>query len=190
MPKIRKQAREQARILFLSGEIASNAAIGRQLQVKPHTVAEWRREEGWDELKLKADRRAAEKLMEQLATDRAELNAKHYKLWEALLGKAVAMLRDPANQTVRGLEQISTILHRAQQGQRLAKEIATVTEAEDRARLQAASDIRAFIDLFISAVKEHVSDDETREKLRTFILRGLPQEPPDGACEPGHAGIQ
>lgn len=190
MPKIRKQAREQARILFLSGEIVSNAAIGRKLQVKPHTVAEWRREEGWDELKLKADRRAAEKLVEELATDRADLNAKHYKLWEALLSKAVGMLRDPASQTVRGLEQISNVLHRAQRGQRLAREIATVAEAEERARLQAASDIRVFIDLFISTVKEHVSDDETREKLRTAILSGLPQESLDGAGEPDHPSIQ
>ena len=190
MPRRRTHAREQARVLFLSGEMSSNAAVGRHLGIKPHTVAEWRKEEGWDELRVKADRRAAEKLVEQLATDRAELNSRHFKLWEALLTRAVSLLKDERNYSVKGLEQISSILHRAQQGQRLAKEIATVAEAEERARLQAASDIRAFIDLFISTVKEHVSDENTREKLRHAILRGLPQESPDGASKPGHASLQ
>jgi hypothetical protein len=189
MSKSRRQIREEARILFLSGQEDSNAAIARHLGVKPHSIAGWRKEEGWDELRLKADRRAAEKLVEQLATDRAELNTKHYKLWEALLSKAVNMLRDPNMQTPKGVEQISSVLMRAQAGQRLAKEIATVAEAEERARLQAQADVRAFVDLFVSAVREHVTDEETREKLRAAILGGLPQEPPEGPGDAGEPGV-
>jgi hypothetical protein len=190
MPRSSKRVREEARVLFLAGELSSNAAIARRLHVKPHTIAAWRQEEGWDELKLKADRRAAEKLVEQLATDRAELNLKHFKLWEALLARAVSMLKDDSYHTVKGLEQISNVLHRAQQGQRLAKEIATVAEAEEKARLQAAADVRAFVDLFVSAVKEHVSDEATQEKLRTTILRGLPQDALERAGEPGDTRVQ
>jgi Rad3-related DNA helicase len=190
MPRVRQKAREQARVLFLSGELASNAAIAKRLHVKPHSVAAWRREEGWDALRLKADRRAAEKLVEQLATERAELNAKHYKLWEALLGRAVAMLRDDSRHTIKGLEQISNVLSRAQQGQRLAKEIATVAEAEERARLEALADVRSFVDLFITSVKEHVTDEATRDRLREAILARLPQEPSERTREPGDESLQ
>lgn len=189
MGRSRRQEREEARLLFLSGEVSSNAAIARRVQAKPHTVARWRQEEAWDDLKLKADRHAAEKLAEQLASDRAELNARHFKLWEALLSRAVSMLREEGAHTAKGLEQISNIVARAQQGQRLAKEIATVAEAEQQARMQAAADLRTFVDLFISAVKEHVSDEATRDRLRSAILRGLPAETPEGAGEPGEPGV-
>lgn len=189
MPRVRRRAREQARLLFLSGELASNAAIGRRVGAKPHTVALWRRQESWDDLRLKADRRAAEKLVEQLATDRADLNAKHFKLWEALIGRAVAMFRDPGSQTVAGLERIASVLERAQKGQRLAREMATSAEDAEAARMQATADLRAFVDLFISAVKENVSDESTRDRLRLAILRGLPEESPGGAGEPGDPGV-
>jgi len=36
--------------------------------VKPHTVAKWRRDEDWDDLRLKIDLRAAEMFVERLAT--------------------------------------------------------------------------------------------------------------------------
>ena len=189
MPKLRQRAREQARVLFLSGELSSNAAIARRLEVRPHTVGRWRREESWDELRLKADRRAAEKLVEQLATDRADLNSKHFKLWEALLSRAVALFKDKDANTIAGLERIAGILDRAQKGQRLAKEIATAAEAADTIRVQAAADVRTFVDVFIAAVKEHVSDEATREKLREAILRGLPEEPAGGPGKPGDESV-
>lgn len=189
MPKLRKRAREKARVLFLSGDLSSNAAIARRLAVKPHTVGAWRKEEGWDGLKLKADRRAAEKLVEQLSTDRAELNTKHFKVWEALLTRAVALLRDPDAQTVSGLDRVAGILERIQRGQRIAKEIATAAEAAEETRRQAAAEVRGFVDMFISAVKEHVEDEGTREKLCTAILGGLPAGPAQGDAEPGGEGV-
>ena len=190
MPKLRRRMREKARMMFLSGEMASNAAIGRRLGVKPHTVGAWRKEEGWDELRMKADRRAAEKLVEELATDRAELNSRHFKLWEALLTRAVQLLKTGDTQNVTGLERIASILDRAQRGQRLAKEIATAAEAAETARIQAAADVRDFIDLFISAVKEHIDNEETRDRLRRAILGGLPQRTPDGTRQPGNQSVQ
>ena len=190
MAKLRRRMREKARMMFLSGEMAANAAIGRQVGVKPHTVAAWRREEGWDELRMKADRRAAEKLVEELATDRAELNTRHFKLWEALLTRAVHLLKNVDTQTVAGLERIASILERAQRGQRLAKEVATAAEAAEAARLQAAADVGGFVDVFISAVKEYVADEETRDRLRLAILGGLPQGTLGGTGEPGDPSIQ
>ena len=54
------KSREEARRLYLTGEISTNAEIAARLKVKPHTVGTWRRQEDWDGLRLKIDRRAAE----------------------------------------------------------------------------------------------------------------------------------
>jgi hypothetical protein len=68
MPRANPRVRETARALFLSGEASSNVDIARHLKVKPHTVAAWRKLEGWDDLRIAVDRRAAEKLVEEIAT--------------------------------------------------------------------------------------------------------------------------
>ena len=189
MPKTRKRAREKARLMFMGGESSSNAAIARELQLKPHTVASWRREEDWDALRLKADRRAAEKLVEQLSTDRAELNTRHFKLWDAILTRAVILLKDPGAHGVAGIERVAAILERAQKGQRLAKEMASAAEAAESANAQAAANLRMFTDMFITAVMEYVDDESTRENLRTAILRSLPEGPSSGTGEPGDEGV-
>lgn len=161
----------------------------RVTQLKPHTVAAWRREENWDGLKLRADRRAAEKLVEQLSTDRAELNTRHFKLWDAILTRAVGLLKDPGAHGVAGIERVAAVLERAQKGQRLAKEMVSAAEAAEAAHAQAAVNLRMFTDMFITAVMEHVHDETTREKLRIAILRNLPEEPSPGTGEPGDEGV-
>jgi hypothetical protein len=67
MPRAKPKVREKARALFLSGEASSNVDIARHLRIKPHTVAAWRKQEGWDELRIAVDKRAAEKLVEEIA---------------------------------------------------------------------------------------------------------------------------
>ena len=57
--KYSKKTRERARELYLTGEITAVAEIARRLKVKPHTVGSWKRQEDWDALRLKIDRRAA-----------------------------------------------------------------------------------------------------------------------------------
>ena len=79
------KAREEARRQFLTGEVETNAEIAARLGVKPHTVGKWRREENWDDLRRKIDRRAAEMFVERIATDRTTLNLRHYRFWELLL---------------------------------------------------------------------------------------------------------
>ena len=60
MAKVSRKTREEARRLYLTGEMNMNAEIATRLSVKPHTVGLWRRQEDWDGLRLKIDRRAAE----------------------------------------------------------------------------------------------------------------------------------
>ena len=68
MAKAANEIRREARRLFLTGEMATNAEIAAHVRVKPHTVGLWRKQEDWDGLRRKIDRRAAEMLVEKLAT--------------------------------------------------------------------------------------------------------------------------
>ena len=52
MKRSHTKAREEARRLFLAGEMATNAEIAKRISVKPHTVARWRKDEHWDGLVL------------------------------------------------------------------------------------------------------------------------------------------
>jgi len=54
------KTREEARRLFLTNEVTSVAEIAGRLKVKPHTIGLWRKEEDWDAMRLKIDKRAAE----------------------------------------------------------------------------------------------------------------------------------
>ena len=65
----------------------ANAEIATHLKVKPHTIAAWRKAEGWDDLRIAVDKRAAEKLVEEIATDRVALNRRHFKFWELSLAR-------------------------------------------------------------------------------------------------------
>ena len=77
--------REEARRLYLTNDVTTNAEIAARLGVKPHTVGLWRRQEDWDDLRRKIDRRAAEMFVEKIATDRVTLNVRHYRYWELVL---------------------------------------------------------------------------------------------------------
>src|SRR5690349_14247363 len=165
MPRAKPKVREQARALFLSGEASSNIDIARHLKVKPHTVAAWRKVEGWDELRIAVDRRAAEKLVEEIATDRVALNQRHYKFWELALARTAEILKGDHVRDLRTLERMTAILDRAQKGQRLAKGLSLDGETEGAIRAQAQSEIRTLIDRFLSAVKEHIPDESIRERI-------------------------
>lgn len=171
--------REEARRLFLSRELNTNAEIAGRLGVKPHTVGGWRKAEAWDDLRLKVDKRAAEKLIEQLSTEKVTLNVRHYKYWEYLLTQMVEGFKG-AKYGVRDWEKIAGILERAQKGQRLARGLSTTGETEEQIRAEAAAENRVLVDAFVDAVKEHVTDPEVREKLRQAVLARLPSEPEHG----------
>ncbi|MBD3237489.1 MAG: hypothetical protein GF330_12355 [Candidatus Eisenbacteria bacterium] len=181
MRKSHTKIAEEARRLYLTGECETNREIAVRLGVKPHTIGRWRREEDWDELRRKVDRRAAEMFVEKIASDKVSLNVRHYRMWELLLANVADDLKERKVGDIRELERLAAILDRAQKGQRLAKGLSLSGENEEAIRAQAEAEIRRVIDTFIDSVKEHVPDEETRDAIRRHILESLPEEENAGA---------
>ena len=178
MPKYSKTKREEARRLYLTGEATSAAEIAKRLSVKPHTIGQWRKEEDWDGLKLRIDRQAAEKLVEQLATGRVTLNAQHFKLWGVVVSRLFASIQKQGlnMEEIRSLERVAAILDRAQRGQRLARGLSLDGQTEEQIRAQAEADGRALIDTFIDVVKEEVTDEQSRDRIARALLERCPSE--------------
>ena len=176
MSKAIAKKREEARQIFLTEQSVSNAEIARHVGLKPHTVGRWRRDEDWDSLALKIHRKEAEKLVEQIATDRVSLNVKHYKLWELLLSEMGAALQGKGKFQMKELIELAGLIEKAQKGQRLAKGLSLDGQTEEEARAEAQAENRFLIDIFIEAVKRHVADAETRDRIREAILTMLPGE--------------
>lgn len=175
------KTREEARRLFLTSEMTTNAEIAAHLKVKAHTIGRWSREEDWAGLRIKIDRRAGEMLVEKLATDRVSLNLKHLRYWDAVLAKLGETLKDKTKLDTRELDRVASILNRAQQGQRLAKGLSMTGETEEQIRAQAETENRALVDAVVNALKEHVDDEETRERIKESIVAAVLPEPNVGA---------
>lgn len=190
MKKDHRRLKQKARRLFLTGECDVNAEIARRLQVKSHTIGRWRREEDWDGLRLKIDRRAAELFVDKIASDRVNLNVRHYRMWDLLLAKLAEDLQDRKVSDIKELERIAGILERSQKGQRLAKGLSVSGETEEAIRAQSQAEIRRIIDTFIDTVKEHVPDEEARNCIRRHILAALPEEEGVGTGDAGNASGQ
>jgi uncharacterized protein YjcR len=182
--------REEARRLFLTGEVTSNAEIAARLKVKAHTIGRWHREEDWGGLRAKIDIRAAEMFIEKIATERVTLNVLHHQMWAMLLSRLAEDLKGKRGVEIRELEKIAGILEKAQRGQRLAKGLSLTGETEEAIRAQAEGEIRQLIDAFIDSVKENVKDEETRERIHQALERVIPGEEREGAGEPSHAIAQ
>jgi len=178
--KVTGKLREESRRLFLTGEITTNSEIAARLKLKPHTVGVWRKQEDWDGLRLRIDRRAAEMLVEKIASDRMTLNVKHYRYWELVVARLADELKGKKTLGVRDLERVAGILDRAQKGQRLAKGMSITGETEEAIRAQAEADHRRLVDSFIEAVKRNVVDEETRERIGKAIAESIPEEPGTG----------
>jgi hypothetical protein len=177
--------REEARQLYLTGEMDTNAEIAARIGVKAHTIGRWRRDEAWDDLRLKIDRRAAEMFVEKIATERVTLNVHHYRYWQLLLTNLGETLKKERATDVKSLDRIAGILERAQKGQRLAKGLSLGGETEEAIRAQSQAEIRRLIDVFIDVTKENVGDEETRERIRRAIIGAVPEEEGAGALGAG-----
>jgi hypothetical protein len=189
MRRSHARLRREARRLFLAGEVSTNAELAARLHVKPHTIGRWRKEEDWDGLRLKVDRRAAELFVDKIASDRVTLNVRHYRLWDLLLAQLADSLKDQLRD-VRDLDRVASILDRAQKGQRLAKGLSITGETEEAIRAQSQAEIRQLVDVFIEAVKENVDDEDTRDNIRKAVLSTLPEETDTGAGQSGDALLQ
>lgn len=169
-----KRKRREARKLFLGGEIATNAEIARRVGLKPHTVGRYRKEEDWDGLRLKSDRRAAEEMAEKCSSERVSLNMQHYKLFEFGLGHLVKTMKGEGKFTVREVGELMAAIERAQRGQRLARGMSVTGETEEQIRAQAEADHRGLIDAFTDAVKEHIHDEDLRERIAQAVMAKFP----------------
>ncbi len=80
--------------------------------MKARTVARYRKEEGWDELRVKVDRQAAEKLVESLAGERTSLNLRHFRYWDAILAQVGEAMKTDTAHGIRELERLTHIVER------------------------------------------------------------------------------
>ncbi|MGH9317683.1 MAG: terminase gpP N-terminus-related DNA-binding protein [Thermoanaerobaculia bacterium] len=172
------KTREEARRLYLTNEVTSVAEIARRLKVKPHTVGLWRKEEDWDGLRLKIDRRAAEKLIEELATERVTLNAQHHKFWNVVMGKMFesAQRAGLKSEEIRTIEKMANILEKGQRGQRLARGLSLDGQTEEQIRAEAAAAQRHIVDVVIEVVKTEVRDEQTRDRIARLLLERLHED--------------
>ena len=178
MARHSKKTRERARELFLTGEVSSLSEIARRVGVKPHTAGRWRRDEDWDALLLKIERRAAEKLAERIASDRVELNERHFKGWGVVFGQVFEKMQNGGldGEQIRTLERVAAILDRAQKGQRLARGLSLDGKVEEQLRAEFEADGRAMIDAFIDIVKSEIEDEAVRDRIARALLELVPAE--------------
>ena len=180
MKRSLRKTREAARRLYLTNEISTNAEIAAHLGVKPHTVGRWRREEDWDGLRLKVDRRAAEMFVEQLATERTNLNTSHFKLWSVVVSRLLEVFKtEGSDDTIKRLERMAAIIEKAQKGQRLARGLSLDGETEEKIRAEGEAECRRLIDLFAEVVKEQVDDAEVRDRVVQAVNARIPDEDGD-----------
>ena len=177
MARHSRKIREDARQLFLTGEVTSISEIARRIRVKAHTVGVWKREEDWDGLRIKIDKRAAEQLVERLASERVNLNAQHFKLWNAVVGRVFAAVQKGQidSSETRDLDRVSAILERAQKGQRLARGLSLDGETEEQIRAEAAAETRHVVDTFLRVIKKEIADPGTRDRIAQAVLELIPR---------------
>ena len=174
-----RKKREEARRLFLTGEATSIAEIARRLKLKPHTVGVWRQEEDWEGLRLKMEKKAAEQLVEKLASERVTLNASHFKLWGVVVSQLLTNIQRDRSMSTADLKEVSGILERAQKGQRLARGLSQDGQTEEQIRAEATAATRQVVDVFLDAVKTEVTDPEMRDRIARAVLTAVPHHDDD-----------
>jgi hypothetical protein len=162
--------------MFLTGEVTSISELARRVKVKPHTIGVWKKEEDWDALRIRIDKRAAEQLVERLATEKTNLNATHYKLWQGVVARVYGSLgkdRLGANE-IRDLERVASVLEKAQKGQRLARGLSLDGQTEEQIRAEAAAETRHVVDTFLKVVRNEVLDDAVKDRIARAVLDLVP----------------
>ena len=170
------KVREAAKRLFITGQLTTNAQIAMHLGVKAHTVGRWRRKYDWDGEKLEIERQVAEHLNSEIATERTELNRKHYRFWEALMTRVADALKTPSFEEVKVLTRLAAIIERAQKGQRLARGLNLSGQTEEVIRAEAQSDNRNLINLLLDIVKGHITDEATRNRIADAIAEAVSEK--------------
>ncbi|MGH9867062.1 MAG: hypothetical protein ACREAA_02710 [Candidatus Polarisedimenticolia bacterium] len=188
MSRAPSEIRKEARRLFLSGEMDTNADIAAHLHVKPHSVGRWRKEEGWDDVRRKAERHHAEKQAKSIRSKVVVTNDTHLKAWDIILGQLVETLYKPDPAKVKMLDRQAKILELTQRGQRLGRGLNVEGETEEKIRAESYATHRKMIDLFIDTVKETVPDEETRERIGQRLMAAVPRQESLGAADENQPG--
>jgi hypothetical protein len=176
MARHSQKLREQARQLYLTGEVTSISEIARRVQVKAHTIGVWRKEENWDALRIRIDKRAAEQLVERLATERVNLNAQHYKFFNAVAARLFGSLQKDklGSDEIRDLDRVASILEKVQKGQRLARGLSLDGQTEEQIRAEAAAETRHAVDTFLQVIKREIAEPALRDRIARAVLELLP----------------
>ncbi len=184
------KTREEARMLFVTGQVATNAELARRFNVKPHTIARWRKEHGWDTLHLKAEQRAVEKLVEEITSERIAVNTRHSQFWSLLESHLLAYMKNKTKGELdlTEIHKLAAVVERLQKGERLAKEMAMGLR-EDEIKAAHAGQMRTLVDTFIQAVKENINDEDLRDRIATAVWSCLPEESAGRVDPSGQEGI-
>jgi len=166
--------REEARRLYLTGEATTVAEIARRLRIKAHTVGTWKKQEDWDALRIQIEKRAAEQLVEKLASERVTLNETHHRLWSLVVSQLFESMQNDKTPSVITLKEASGILEKAQKGQRLARGLSLDGQNEEQIRAEAEAEGRALVDLVIDVIKAEVKDEATRDRIARAIFERAP----------------
>lgn len=188
MPRASAKVREEAKALFLTGGMSSNAEIAAFVKVKPHTIGLWRKQEDWDGQKARLEKQTAEGMLRKFASDRINLNWKHYQWWELLMSEVATALKNHDYSKLKILEGFASIIASAQKGERLAKGVELTGHTEEQIRTKAQADNRRLVDLFMKLIRENVHDEETRDRIGRSIVEWLPPQAgtsADDEDEPG-----
>ena len=166
--------REEARRLYLTGDATTVAEIARRLRIKAHTVGVWKKQEDWDALRLQIEKRAAEQLVEKLASERVTLNTSHFKLWSLVVSQLFESMQNDKTPSVGTLKEVSGILEKAQRGQRLARGLSIDGQTEEQIRAEAEAEGRTLVVLIIVIVKTEVKDEAIRDRIARAIFDRSP----------------
>ena len=121
---------------------------------------------------------AAEQMAERIASDRVELNDRHFKGWNVIFGQVFEKMQTGGldSHRIRDLERVASILDRAQKGQRLARGLSLDGKVEEQIRAESAAEIRGLVDVFFELVKAEVADEETRDRIARGLFERCPSE--------------
>jgi hypothetical protein len=105
------------------------------------------------------------------------LNAQHFKLWNAVVGRVFAAVQKGQidSSETRDLDRVSAILERAQKGQRLARGLSLDGETEEQIRAEAAAETRHVVDTFLRVIKKEIGDPGTRDRIAQAVLELIPR---------------
>lgn len=111
----------------------SYASLARENKISESTVKRWAREDGWAEKKAEADAKAAEKIVDSAAQDKAGVVAGVVEIANTLLQKlAIALEREPEEMEPARFRQYTGALRDIQE---ITGERCRLDEKEQKARI-------------------------------------------------------